>query len=278
MSERLPLRLVGVGPQRTGSTWLDQQLRRHPDLAFPTHVKETFFFDRHWSRGLADYRAHFPRGATAWAEIGPTYFDHAEAPARIAEVAPEAAVVVTLRDPVDRAVSLWQHHLRKGRVSRDFWDAAESIPTILTAGDYAEHVSRWQAAFGQDRVLVLLTDDLRGGPQYTLDAITDHVSLPRLGVTADATERVNAASAPRFPLAAKLAARAVTTLRDARLHRVVEVGKKLGLARVYSGGSEAPPTLAPEDREKLAERYAPHVAFVDDLLGRPTGWLAPASV
>ena len=61
-ADAIPLRLVGVGPQRTGSTWLDVQLRRHPELALPAHVKETFFFDRHWSRGLDDYRAHFASG------------------------------------------------------------------------------------------------------------------------------------------------------------------------------------------------------------------------
>lgn len=271
MSESIPLRLVGVGPQRTGSTWLDHQLRRHPDLTLPSHVKETFFFDRHWERGLADYQAHFQASAEAWAEIGPTYFDDPEVPTRILSVAPEVRAVIPLRDPVDRAESLWLHHLRKGRVPADFWVAVETQPRILTAGDYAEHVGRWQTVLGKDRVLVILLDDIHHDPQRVLDRITAFAGLSPLTASTDAEERVNTASSPRFPWLAKAAARAVTTLRDARLHRVVEAGKALGLGRVFGGGI-APPSLAEGDRLRLAERYAPHVAFVDDLLDRPTGW------
>lgn len=274
MSETVPLRLVGVGPQRTGSTWLDVQLRRHPDLALPEHVKETFFFDRHWSRGPADYRSHFASGAEAWAEVGPTYFDHPEAPARIRSLAPEARIVVTLRDPIDRAVSLYQHHARKGRVGADFWAAAEAQPSILTAGDYADHIGLWRETFGEDRILILLLDDIQADPGAALSRLTGWAGLAPLAPEADARERVNAASAPRFPLAAKVAARAVTFLRDARLHRLVEVGKRLGLNRVYGGSDAPPPTISDADRQRLAVRYAPHVEAVERLLGRDLGWLA----
>ena len=264
---KIPLQLVGVGPQRTGSTWLDAQLRRHPDLALPRHVKETFFFDRHWARGLGDYRAHFPAEAPVWAEVGPTYFDDPHAPARIASVAPEVRAVIPLRNPVDRAVSLWHHHLRKGRVPADFWAATEVQPRILTAGDYATHLARWTDVLGEDHVLVLLLEDIRTDPQHAMDAITDFAEIARLAVSASASERVNTSSAPRFPRLAALGARAVTVLRDARLHRVVEVGKALGLARVYQGGAP-PPALSHADRQRLAARYAPHVEAVEERLGR----------
>ncbi|MEL6614570.1 MAG: sulfotransferase domain-containing protein [Bacteroidota bacterium] len=275
MSETVPLRLVGVGPQRTGSTWLDVQLRRHPGLAMPEHVKETFFFDRHYARGLTDYRSHFASGAEAWAEIGPTYFDHPEAPARIRLASPEARIVVTLRDPIDRAVSLFQHHARKGRVGTEFWAAAEAQPSILTAGDYADHLGLWRETFGDENVLVLLLDDIQADPAAALARLTDWAGIAPLAPEAAARERVNAASAPRFPLAAKVAARAVTFLRDARLHRVVELGKRLGLQRVYGGSDAPPPTITAADRQRLAERYAPHVAAVEALLGRDLGWLSP---
>lgn len=271
MSGSIPLALVGVGPQRTGSTWLDQQLRQHPALALPNHVKETYFFDKHWDRGLADYRSHFPADAPAWAEVGPTYFDDPDVPARIASVAPEARAVIPLRDPVRRAVSLWQHHLRKGRVPADFWAAAEVEPRILTAGDYAEHVARWIDTLGADRVLVLVLEEVHADPQAALDAIMTFAELQRIDASDSADAPVNAASAPRFPLLATVAARAVTALRDARLHRLVEVGKRLGLAKVYSGG--AVPDVTDADRQRLADRFAPHVAYIDDLLDRPTGWL-----
>ena len=269
--ETIPLRLVGVGPQRTGSTWLDRQLRRHPALALPTHVKETFFFDRHHARGLADYRAHFASAVGAWAEVAPTYFDDPDVPARIARVAPGVRAVIPLRDPVARAISLWQHHLRKGRVPPDFWAASEILPRILTAGDYATHLARWTDVLGEDRVLVLLLKDIHRDPQGAMDAITTFAGIGPIGVPPEEHAPVNTASAPRFPRVAALGARAVTRLRDARLHRVVEAGKALGLAGVYRGGGP-PPGLSDADRRRLAERYAPHIEAVERRLGRPTGW------
>ena len=51
--------LVGVGPQRTGTSWLHAQLSRHSRLCFPRRVKETFFFDERFHKGLEWYWSHF---------------------------------------------------------------------------------------------------------------------------------------------------------------------------------------------------------------------------
>ena len=279
MSDTVPLRLLGIGPQRTGSTWLDRQLRRHPELTLPAHVKETFFFDARWPRGLDDYRRHFASGGVpgarapeAWAEVGPSYFDAPRAPARVAAAAPGAVAVAVLRDPVERAVSLWRHHLRKGRVPPDFWAAARAIPSIVEAGDYARHLGRWRGALGAERVHVLVMEEALADPAAALDAVTAWADLAPLAPAPEAEARVNAAGAPRWPLAAKAAAGAVGALHRARLHRVVAWGKRLGLDAVYSGARGPLPDLAPEDRARLADRYAPHVAHVEALLGREPPW------
>src|SRR5438552_583612 len=43
------IRFFGLGPQRSGSTWLDVCLRQHPQCALPVKTKETFFYDRHFA-------------------------------------------------------------------------------------------------------------------------------------------------------------------------------------------------------------------------------------
>ncbi|WP_143536776.1 sulfotransferase domain-containing protein [Rubricoccus marinus] len=281
MSETVPLRLLGVGPQRSGTTWLDTHLRRHPALALPAHVKETFFFDRHWARGLDDYRRHFPPEAEShasgvgWAEVAPTLFDVPEAPGRVSGVAPGVRAVILLRDPVERAVSLYRHHAARGRVGADLWEAASAFPSILTAGDYAEHVERWIGALGRERVYVALLQDVAATPDATLRALTDWAGLAPLAPSPEAGRRVNAGGGTRFPALARVAAGAVAALHAARLHRVVAAGKRLGLNRVYRGG-EAPEVSAGV-RQRLADRYAPHVAYVERLLQRETGWSCTAS-
>lgn len=261
------LDFLGIGPQRTASSWLHEAMTTHPALCLPAGVKETFFFDERYAKGLAWYAAHFRHcGAGLIGEVGPSYFDVPEVPARVRSVAPQVRLVTTLRHPVERAESLFRHHYAKGRVPREFAAAAERLPRIVTAGHYAEHLTRWFEGFGRERVLVLLQDDLAADPRDTLRRVWRFLGVSDHEPPA-ANRPVNQASAPLVPLLARVAAASATWLRSHRLHGIVEQGKRLGLTRVYRGAKRLP-SLTPEQRTELAGRYAGDVEFVERLVGR----------
>ncbi len=69
--------IFGIGPGRTGTTWLHQVLERSVDL--PQRVKETQYFTTFYDRGIEWYAAHFAyaSGARKIAEICP-YSTHKE--------------------------------------------------------------------------------------------------------------------------------------------------------------------------------------------------------
>lgn len=269
---------VAVGPQRTGTSWLDRMLRRHPRVCLPRQVKETMFFERHWENGVDWYASHFPDAAPGQVrgEVAPTCFDLPAAAERIAALNPACRIVVTLREPVGRTVSLWHHHVAKGRAPRDFRQAVRAMPRIVESGRYAVHLSRWIERFGADRVLVELIDDVDARPQEVLDRVTAFLGAGPMRVD-EAGERVGAATMPRHPRLAAAAARAATALRARRLHWLPELGKRLGLKRVFSGAEHDMPRLAPGDAAWLAEEFASDVAFVERLLGRELpSWRAAA--
>ena len=73
---------------------------------------------------------------------------------------------------------------------------------------YAKHLPDWRARFGQDRVLVLLNDDLRADPQAYLDRVCDFIGIERYPVPASAAqgELVNSINdLPRLPRVARKA-------------------------------------------------------------------------
>ena len=113
------IRFFGLGPQRSGSTWLDGCLRQHPQCALPVKTKETFFFDRYFDRGLCWYERQFDVGreVRAVGEVAPSYFGYPDAPIRIAQLFPDARLIITLRNPIERAWSHFLHLWRKGDVS-----------------------------------------------------------------------------------------------------------------------------------------------------------------
>ncbi|TFH27229.1 MAG: hypothetical protein E4H00_09735, partial [Myxococcales bacterium] len=53
--EKFPDFLV-IGPQRTGTTWIHENLRDHPDIGWP-RAKEIYFFSRLKSAGNPKFRS-----------------------------------------------------------------------------------------------------------------------------------------------------------------------------------------------------------------------------
>jgi hypothetical protein len=265
----MELAALGVGPQRTGTTWLWECLRAHPDLCLPRGVKETTFFDARFDAGWPWYAAHFAhrRPGQRCMEIGATYFEDAAAAARVRLHAPECRVVVTLRDPAARTYSLYLHHARKGRLRGDFDRALVEQPWLLDGSRYRVHLERWRALFGPGRVAVVLLDDVVADPGAVLARVQAFLGVRALPPPPAAFERINGASLPAHRGLARAAARAAARLHGAGWHTPVAVARRLGLHHVYGG--RAVPALDPTARARLIAALEPDIAFVETLLGRP---------
>src|ERR1700687_1549707 len=83
MATARPLRLpdvIGVGPSRTGSTWLYNVLRDTVDM--PAGAKDTHFFHNFYDKGIEWYADHFryATGERKIVEICPGAFFNQSAP------------------------------------------------------------------------------------------------------------------------------------------------------------------------------------------------------
>lgn len=262
------LDFVCVGAQRAGTTWLDEALRPHPDIILPSEVKETFFFDRHYAKGLPWYASHFaaPGPGQVVGEIGPSYLDEPGVADRIHAVSPECRILVILRHPVERAVSLFHHYARKGKAPACFADAVAARPQIVSSSHYAQHLELWFAKFGRDAVKVMLFEDLIADPQAAMAEVCGFIGVPPQGVRPP-DEAVNQRTVAAFPVLARTGSSVAAWLRASRLHGLVNLGKSLGLKRIYEGGSGPAPVSAAE-RAALCEAFADDVTYVERLLSR----------
>jgi hypothetical protein len=233
-------------------------------------VKETFFLDRRFEKGWLWYWTHFQHclGDQICAEIGPSYFDAPETAPRLRGHNPHARIIINLRDPADRSFSLYLHHTRRGRLDGTFQEAVAEMPRIIDSSHYRKHMSRWIEAFGRERVLIILLQDISSSPEQVLGQVYDFLKVPHIPLPAVAKKRVYIASLPRFPILAKLATLGSEWLRDRRLYGPLQLAKKVGLKRVYTGDSDSLPTLVPETREVLIREFELDIAYVEDLLGR----------
>ncbi len=121
-----PPDFIGVGIQRCGTTrWFDL-IASHPNVAVARSTKELHYFDRFYLGGCtaaetARYHQYFPRSPGCKAgEWTPLYMSAPWVPSLLAAAAPEARLLVLLRDPLERYLSGLQHdtHLARRRGAR----------------------------------------------------------------------------------------------------------------------------------------------------------------
>jgi hypothetical protein len=159
--------------------------------------------------------------------------------------------------------------LKKGRVSENFWEAADQKPRIIDAGRYAEHIPRWTATFGEDQLSFQFLEDIRNQPETVLHAVQDTLGVEHMDSPEKRNKSVNATTVPRFPLLAKGVACVTSKLHEYGLHNLVNVAKKTGLKSfVYSEGEDRMPKLAETTQAALIDEYDDDISFLEEKTGR----------
>ncbi len=201
---------VIIGAQKAGTSSLYAYLARHPAVG-ASHKKEIQYFSYRYQRPQLWYRAHFPLqreldrlpGGGITGEASPYYLFHPHAPQRVHDVLPQAKIIALLRDPVARAYSNYNHHVRSGWEDLSFADAIAAEPqrlagerermvadpryyshafrifSYLARGHYLDQLHPWQALFPRDQLLVLRAEDLFTEPERVYLEVLDFLGLER---------------------------------------------------------------------------------------------------
>ena len=262
-----------VGPPRTGSSWLHQVLTGHALL--PTPVKETRFFDKHYSRGLKWYLAQFPAAAAnakyPKGEVAPTYFASDAARERLAEIAPQAKIICVFRNPVERIVSLYRLKRAYGLIPWSFEQAVERDPEIRETSRYAYNLKLWRRSFGGENVMAAIYDDLRDDPQAFANAISDFIEAPRfiLGATDHTSVHTSEKMThPRSYYRTRSATLAADWFKAHRLAHVVTKFRRSPLLKLVLGGGKPFYPVSASRLNSLYIRFRPDIEELELLLGR----------
>jgi len=200
----LPSVLI-IGAQKSGTTSLFNYLVQHPDVLRPLN-KEVHYFDFEYFRGVTWYRGRFPyahrlRRGSLTLDASPYYLVHPLVPQRVAQQLPEVKLVALLRNPVDRALSHYQHEVRGGRESLSFAEAIEKEPERLAGeeerlrnephyysfnhhrysytrrGLYIEQLRRWVQHFPRSQLMVLQSEWLFRDPAAAAAVVQEFLGL-----------------------------------------------------------------------------------------------------
>ena len=159
-----PPDFVGVGAQRSGTTWWHRLLCDHPGVQVASE-KEFHFFDGYFGREFlgSDAQAYhrlFPRPRDSLTgEWCPRYMHDFWTPALLSRAAPRAKILVLLRDPLgryqsglSREVDVLRRSVRGGdRPYVDVMCARDALSRSL----YGRQLERLLEHFDRRQVLVL---------------------------------------------------------------------------------------------------------------------------
>jgi hypothetical protein len=257
-----------AGAMRAGTTSLTRWLDGHPEV-FMAPSKEVHYFDINYSQGPDWYALQFAaaRNQPEVGEATPNYLYDPLAMDRIAHDLPDIRLIITLRDPVERAYSHYWHRRSRGGENLSFEQAISVEPERLKQGDqnrahfsyidrgrYLAQVARVVDLFQRSSLLFLRFDDVRDRPSQTFTTISrflriDHGLLPDTVGT----------HANRFQ-----------EFRSLRLRRL---GNKLPapvnhlIGRLNRVDVDKYPPMSPYTRRELAAQYAGERAELQRLTG-----------
>ncbi len=264
---RLP-DVIGVGPPRTGTTWLHRVLEGHVDL--PYGVKETQFFTTFYDKGIDWYAHHFryATGERPIVEICP-YLLNPLAPDRIKAHMPGCRVIATLRNPVDLTFSVYKMNTHYAWTRGSFDEVLKSRPDLGGWSRYATRFKKWFETFGRENVLVTMYDELRADPQKYLDRITGFIGVEPIALSEKPQigDDINSFRlAPRNRKLARRATRVMYWLKGRQAYGTINFLDRTGVWEFCQGRGQPFARLTPEQEDRLRARYLPEVEALEELL------------
>jgi hypothetical protein len=217
-----PPDFVGVGAQRSGTSWWYRGLEEHPRIAaVPDRDKELHYFNRFWNGELpadfgATYHRMFPRPSGALCgEWTPRYMLDYWTPTLLREAAPQAKLLVLLRDPVERFRSGVERAVRRAPGGRPI--DLGTVSDAVARGLYAAQLRRVLDHFPREQVLVQQFERCRDEPLGQLNVTLAFLGLePLEALPASMARERTAARKPELPARwrAELAARLEPDVRE----------------------------------------------------------------
>jgi hypothetical protein len=288
-----------VGAPKCGTTAMFNYLAAHPDVFMP-HTKEPTFFARDLDEGkrgddrlfIRDFNQYLElfsdwRGERRVGEGSVWYLYSKVAAGQIKSFAPDARIIIMLRDPVEAMYSLHAHRLARGAEELKSFEEAIRVEEDRAHGrrlpkhayvvkgllytevmKYASQVERYFDTFDRDRVLVLIYEEFAADPAQAYGQVCEFLEidptfLPKF-------ERVNPSRVVRSRL-----------LRNILRFHPTPIGNRVRLGPIRKGWRrvkrgviamnekpQARPPLDPLLRAELTQELAPDVARLSRLLDR----------
>ena len=270
-----------VGAPRSGTTSLYNYLKTIPEI-FMSPVKEPGYFIPNDFRGFTEkkYLDLFKniKNEIVIGEASAGYLANREASLKIKKQIPDAKIIITLRDPVERTFSDYLNNLRTGNVKRTFEQDFENflrnnkeqshLKKSIPVSMFFEQVKNYLNIFGKENVKVLIFEETIKDTKKAIEDVLEFLGV-QTQIPENFEKQYNAYSEPLGSFGTNIAKNKNISIivkkifpnknRENILHTILnKKGKK--------------PKMSEEIKIKLQNLFLEDVKKLEKLLERPLPW------
>ena len=266
-------------------------LEEHPQVFIPPGLKEVHFFDafyqdrekntekRRWNfeKGKEWYEAVFEGAAPTKlaGEITPNYLYDADAPLLIREMYPDIKIIVSLRNPVDRAISHYKltQLNRPDVVNMDIEDAFDQLEDkfgFLEYGRYSKYLIKYLDIFPPDQIHLIDYQDIEKDPQKVCYELYAFLGVDKTFIPPTLKERVNSSQPKRLKTLYELMLKSKEKIKKNRM--LANIVTTLGFVTIFRQINKLNTSKGRKEgnyagiRTKLSKIYEEELAYINGLL------------
>ena len=274
-ADQIPVNFFLGGAPKTGTMSLhNYYLDQHPDITMGT-VKEPYFFNINWQKGIEWYSSHYPdrENIRKVGDGSSNLIVCQDAPRRIRALIRDPRFIFILRDPVDRLWSDYAFHLWRGdrpAILQDFGQFIRDEKNIWSVrmGLYFDNIQRWSDAFGLDNLHIIFTEDLQSDPLAKARECYRFLGVDENFVpNVEFLHKTPLLNVKRVLWLYRQRERLKDFLTPATLALLETTMRDLKFAKPRSGNAAKDDrTIAPVDRAYLREIYADQISMLEKFL------------
>jgi len=265
--------IIGIGAQRSGTTWIYEMLKAHPQICMSPE-KEVNFFNYHYHNGIRWYEKFFEdcHKDKKIGEYSPTYLSDDPVAERIHQTVPDARLIISLRNPVDQIYSRYLYRVSRQRYEGSFENVLKEDSSLIENALYYKHIEKFLARFDRNQILILIYEDLSNDAAGFLQSIYRFLDIDINFVPLNLNEKIHVSRMPKSKSAEYLMLSVRGLFRRFRLFSIVEKLKATGVDRWFkqlnTKDDIIPRKIDPDLRSDLNNIFFEDIQKMSSLLGR----------
>jgi len=290
------LDFIGIGAAKSGTTWLSDNLRKHPDIFIPEQ-KELVYFNAFLSRmpgtenpvhtkPLSWYHDFFKdaKKEQIKGEISVEYLINENTAQSIYDYNPHIKILVVLRYPPKQLFSLYLYLVQRGVIAYPtFEKAIEKRPDLFLEYHYYKHLKVFYDVFPKEQIKVLLFDEMKQDNKTFFKEFLDFIGAKEF-YPDTLQEKSNATQKPRVKWLNHIIQSTRQAITQNKMEWVIPVLRYTGILplgmfirdklNVTKMNEKDKPTLSTETEQMLKRHYQEDTQKLATLINKDlTNWL-----